>query len=109
MATESGFQGLRVWQDAHAAVLAVYRLTQGMPREERFGLTSQMRRAAVSVAANLADFWRFGGRFSIERFDRRSHGCVVSWPRIRASRASWGGARRCDRCSRCSIASRPPR
>ncbi|MCG8342286.1 MAG: four helix bundle protein [Chlorobiales bacterium] len=46
------FQDLVVWQKAHELVLHVYRITQGFPKEEIYGLTSQLRRAAVSVPAN---------------------------------------------------------
>ena len=46
------FEDLIVWQKAHKLVLAIYKLTRDFPREELFGLTSQIRRAAVSVPAN---------------------------------------------------------
>jgi len=49
------FEDLRVWQQAHAQVLEVYRLTARFPMHERYGLVSQMRRAAVSVPANTAE------------------------------------------------------
>jgi four helix bundle protein len=49
------FGELKVWQTAHALVLEVYRVTARFPRGEQFGLTSQMRRAAVSIAANIAE------------------------------------------------------
>ena len=49
------FQDLVVWQKAHPFVLAVYRLSQTFPRSETYGLTSQFRRAAVSIAANIAE------------------------------------------------------
>ena len=49
------FRNLRVWNLAHALALAVYRSTAGFPRSERFGLVAQMRRAAVSVPANIAE------------------------------------------------------
>ena len=49
------FQDLEVWRNAHAFVLEVYALTRGFPAEERFGLTIQFRRAAVSIAANIAE------------------------------------------------------
>jgi four helix bundle protein len=49
------FEDLEVWRKAHALALAIYRATAAFPSEERFGLVSQMRRAAVSVAANIAE------------------------------------------------------
>ena len=55
------FRDLVVWQKAHELVLSVYKLTRSFPDDERFGLTSQTRRAAVSVAANIAEgFVRIG-------------------------------------------------
>lgn len=44
-----------MWQKAHELTLAVYEMTRGFPQEELYGLTSQMRRAAVSVGPNLAE------------------------------------------------------
>ena len=49
------FKDLIVWQKAHQFVLEIYRFTRGFPAEERYGLTSQIRRAAVSVPANIAE------------------------------------------------------
>ncbi|HXP30118.1 MAG TPA: four helix bundle protein [Stellaceae bacterium] len=49
------FRDLKVWQKAHNVVLAVYRVSAEFPAAERFGLTSQLRRAAVSVPANIAE------------------------------------------------------
>lgn len=49
------FEELEVWQKAHELTLLVYRLTARFPREEQFGLVSQMRRASSSVAANIAE------------------------------------------------------
>ena len=49
------FRELKVWQKAHELALAVYRITATFPREELYGLTSQLRRACSSIAANLAE------------------------------------------------------
>lgn len=49
------FQDLIVWQKAHHFVLAVYRLSQSFPRHEVYGLSSQIRRASVSIPANIAE------------------------------------------------------
>jgi len=50
-----GFRDLVAWQRAMALVLEVYKVTHGFPREEVFGLSSQLRRAAVSVPSNIAE------------------------------------------------------
>jgi four helix bundle protein len=52
------FEDLLVWQKAHLFVLAVYRITWMFPKHEIYGLTSQLRRAAVSIAANIAEGFR---------------------------------------------------
>jgi four helix bundle protein len=49
------FKDLRVWAKAHELTLAVYQKTRAFPREEMYGLTSQLRRASASVAANIAE------------------------------------------------------
>lgn len=49
------FRLLKVWQRAHQLVLAIYQATSIFPEREKYGLVSQMRRAAVSVAANIAE------------------------------------------------------
>ena len=54
------FQDLLVWRKAHALTLAVYRLTSAFPKNETFGLSLQMRRAAVSIPANIAEGFRRG-------------------------------------------------
>lgn len=56
------FEDLVVWQKAHKFVLAVYRFSQTFPRSEIYGLSSQFRRAAVSVAANIAEGFRKKGK-----------------------------------------------
>ena len=52
------FQDLVVWQKAHRFVLSVYKVSAGFPKNETYGLTLQMRRAAVSVPANIAEGFR---------------------------------------------------
>ena len=49
------FRELKVWQKAHQLTLAVYAATRGFPREELYGLTSQLRRASSSIPTNLAE------------------------------------------------------
>ena len=49
------FEDLEVWKKAHRLVLETYRITKDFPNEEKFGLVSQMRRSAVSIAANIAE------------------------------------------------------
>src|SRR5690348_10483228 len=49
------YKDLRVWDEAHQLTLVIYKATSMFPREERFGLTSQIRRASVSIPANLAE------------------------------------------------------
>jgi len=49
------FRRLQVWHKAHALVLAIYRASAEFPSDERFGLTSQVRRAGVSISANIAE------------------------------------------------------
>jgi len=49
------FQNLNVWKKAHVLVLEIYKQTKNYPREETYGLTSQMRRAATSITANIAE------------------------------------------------------
>jgi four helix bundle protein len=49
------FKDLKVWVKAHELTLGVYKKTRSFPREELFGLTSQLRRASASVGANIAE------------------------------------------------------
>lgn len=50
-----GFKSLLAWQKAYEMVIEVYGITKGFPKEEIYGLTSQLQRAAVSVPANIAE------------------------------------------------------
>ena len=55
------FEDLEVWQKAHKLVLKIYSITKHFPSEEKFGLISQMRRAAVSIPANIAEGFKKRG------------------------------------------------
>ena len=60
--TAKTFRDLVVWQRAHAFVLEVYHVSASFPAEERYGITSQLRRAAVSIAANIVEGFRKRGQ-----------------------------------------------
>ena len=70
------FEDLMVWQKAHQFVLEVYRLTRLFPKEETYGLTSQFRRAAVSIAANIAEGFRKRGQADKLRFFNIAQGSI---------------------------------
>src|SRR5213595_1073459 len=70
------FQDLVVWRKAHELVLAVYSLTAGFPKEETYGLALQMRRAAVSIPANIAEGFRRRGKADKARFMNMAEGSV---------------------------------
>lgn len=62
------FKELTVWQKAHQFVLAAYKFTRSFPEDEKYGLTSQLRRAAASVPANIAEGFTRRGRSGQARF-----------------------------------------
>ena len=62
------FRDLLVWQKAHRWVLAIYAFTAAFPKQETYGLTAQMRRAAISIPANIAEGFRRRGRADKVRF-----------------------------------------
>ena len=62
------FRKLRVWREAHALSIAVYHRTRCFPRQETYGLTSQMRRAAMSVPTNIAEGCGRRGPRELARF-----------------------------------------
>ncbi len=76
MGPVSTFQQLEAWQQAHALTLQVYRQTQRFPPEERYGLISQMRRAAVSVPANVAEGFKRQGIRDKVRFYNLAEGSL---------------------------------
>lgn len=68
------FRKLDVWQRAHSLTLSVYQATKGFPDHERFGLISQLRRAMVSVPANIAEGYGRHGDRELRRFLRLALG-----------------------------------
>ena len=70
------FQDVEVWKKAHAWVLNVYRFTEKFPKHELFGLTSQLRRAAVSIPANFAEGFKKKGHADKARFYNIAQGSL---------------------------------
>ena len=70
------FKELIVWQKAHQFVLEIYRFTRAFPSDEKFGLTSQIRRAAVSVPANIAEGFPKRGASDKTRFFNIAQGSL---------------------------------
>jgi four helix bundle protein len=62
------FKGLKVWQRAHQVTLEVYKVSAGFPKQEWYGLTSQVRRASTSIAANIAEGCGRSGDAELARF-----------------------------------------
>jgi four helix bundle protein len=62
------FKNLKVWEKAHTLTLDVYQSSKTFPREEIYGLTSQMRRASASIGANIAEGACRGGDVDFARF-----------------------------------------
>jgi len=62
------FKQLKVWQRSHALVLRIYMATSTFPDSERYGITSQMRRAAASIPANIAEGCARGGQSELRQF-----------------------------------------
>jgi four helix bundle protein len=71
------FEELKVWSKAHQTTLQLYRLTRHFPKEELYGLTSQIRRAAASVGANIAEGCGRRSDGEMARFLQIAHGSAV--------------------------------
>jgi four helix bundle protein len=71
------FRELKVWQRSHQLVLDLYRLTEGFPPGERFGLVSQLRRAATSVPTNIAEGSKRRSRRDYARFLNLAEGSAA--------------------------------
>lgn len=76
MAPARKFEDLIVWQKAYGFVLGLYRLTNSFPKHELFGLTSQMRKAAVSIPANIAEGFKKRGKLDKARFMNMAQGSI---------------------------------
>ena len=70
------FRDLLVWQKAHRFVLAIYEFTSHLPKQETYGLLLQMRRAAASIPANIAEGFRKRSRPDKARFMNMAEGSV---------------------------------
>jgi four helix bundle protein len=70
------FQDLIVWRKANEFVLSVYKITQSFPQNELYGLTSQFRRAAVSIPANIAEGFKKAGKADKCRFMNIAQGSL---------------------------------
>ena len=62
------FKSLKVWEKAHQLTLAIYKATQRFPKDELYGLTSQIRRSSASIPANIAEGCGRGGDAELARF-----------------------------------------
>ena len=62
------FREIKVWEKAHLLTLEIYKATASFPTEERYGLTSQLRRSSASIAANIAEGFGRGGNAELARF-----------------------------------------
>lgn len=70
------FEDLLVWQKAHNFVLGIYRLTRIFPKDETYGVISQLRRAAVSIPANIAEGFVKRGKADKSRFFNIAQGSL---------------------------------
>lgn len=70
------FQDLTVWQEAHKLVLSIYKYSGEFPRKEQYGLTSQLRRSAISVPANIAEGFKKKGKADKLRFMNIAQGSL---------------------------------
>lgn len=70
------FSELIVWQKSHLLTLSIYKMTEDFPKKETYGLTSQMRRAAVSIPTNIVEGYRKRGMQDKARFFNISQGSL---------------------------------
>jgi four helix bundle protein len=70
------FEDVEIWRKSHTFVLKIYRLTENFPKQELFGLTSQLRRAAVFIPANFAEGFKKTGKADKLRFYNIAQGSL---------------------------------
>lgn len=73
---EFGFEKLAVWKVGMDLVESIYKVTRNFPRDEQFGLTSQVRRAATSIPSNIAEGYGRGSKASLANFMRIARGSL---------------------------------
>ncbi|HEY9221961.1 MAG TPA: four helix bundle protein [Lutibacter sp.] len=83
------FRSLNVWEKGHTITLSIYKLTQSFPKEEMYGLTSQIRRASTSIPTNIAEGCGRGSDADFARFLQMSfvpqmkqsicYFCALNW------------------------------
>ena len=75
---KEGYRKLEVYEKAYRSAVAVYRMTADFPKEERYGMTDQMRRASVSIALNVAEgYARRESQEELKRFLRMAAGSAA--------------------------------
>jgi four helix bundle protein len=91
---KQGYQELVVWQKAMELVTAVYRVTRDWPHEEQYGLTSQVRRAAVAIPSNIAEGHGRSGRREFAHYVSIAYGslCELETQFLIAERLDYTGA-----------------
>ncbi len=62
------YKKLKVWEKSHHLALEIYRITAGFPKEELYGLTSQLRRSVISISTNIAEGCGRAGDYEFQRF-----------------------------------------
>ena len=76
MGTVTSFKDLIVWQKSMTLVMDIYNLTKAFPADEKFGLTSQLRRCAISIPSNIAEGWGRNSTKSYMHFLRIANGSL---------------------------------
>lgn len=92
------FRELKVWKKAVDLALLVYEITADFPRQEMYGLSSQMQRAAVSIASNIAEGSARGTRRDFRQFVKLAEGsnCELQTQLLIARRLRYASGEKCD-------------